>query len=121
MDETKVKGLKIYMDNRFIQIMDSYQIINKNKMEIIIDEIMNKGNCLFLNKRKKKSLINQWVTYDRLYKLHILRKKTGNCIFKNQVSPRLDIFYSIFGFCKGERIWKKKKKKLPLSLELYMI
>ena len=44
MDETKVKGLKIYMDNRFIQIMDSYQIINKNKMEIIIDEIMNKYN-----------------------------------------------------------------------------
>lgn len=59
MDETKVKGLKVYMDNRFIQIMNSYQIINKNKMEIIIDEIMNKGNCLFLNKRKKKSLINQ--------------------------------------------------------------
>ena len=35
MDETKVKGLKIYMDNHFIQIMDSYQIIIRIKWKLL--------------------------------------------------------------------------------------
>ena len=120
--ETKIKGLKIYMNENYVTIMDSYKILNKNKMSIILDKIKQKENYFFsIDKRTKKSLISEWSARNRLYKMHILRKYTKNCIFKNNINPILDILYQILGFSRGERIWKKKKKKLPLSLELYMM
>ena len=36
--ETKIKGLKIYMNENYVIIMDSYKILNKNKMNIILDK-----------------------------------------------------------------------------------
>ena len=58
--ETKIKGLKIYMNENYVTIMDSYKILNKNKMSIILDKIKQKENYFFsIDKRTKKSLINE--------------------------------------------------------------
>lgn len=58
--ETKIKGLKIYMNENYVIIMDSYKILNKNKMSIILDKIKQKENYFFsIDKRTKKSLINE--------------------------------------------------------------
>ena len=82
--ETKIKGLKIYINENYVTIMDSYKILNKNKMSIILDKIKQKENYFSsIDKRTKKSLINEWSARNRLYKMHILRKYTKNCIFKN--------------------------------------
>ena len=42
--ETKIKGLKIYMNANDVTIIDSYKILNKNKMSIILDKIKQKEN-----------------------------------------------------------------------------
>lgn len=58
--ETKIKGLKIYMNTNYVTIIDSYKILNKNKMSVILDEIKQKENYFFaIDKRTKKSLINE--------------------------------------------------------------
>ena len=58
--ETKIKGLKIYMSMNCIIITDSYKILNKNKMSIILDEIKQKENYFFtIDRRTKESLINE--------------------------------------------------------------
>lgn len=58
--ETKIKGLKIYINANYVTIMDSYKILNKNKMSIILDKIKQKENCFSsIDKRTKKSLINE--------------------------------------------------------------
>lgn len=58
--ETKIKGLKIYMNENYVTIMDSYKILNKNKMSVILDKIKQKENYFFsIDKRTKKSLINE--------------------------------------------------------------
>ena len=58
--ETKIKGLKIYMNVNDVTIIDSYKILNKNKMSIILDEIKQKENYFFtIDRRTKKSLINE--------------------------------------------------------------
>ena len=58
--ETKIKGLKIYINENYVTIMDSYKILNKNKMSIILDKIKQKENCFSsIDKRTKKSLINE--------------------------------------------------------------
>ena len=58
--ETKIKGLKIYMNANDVIIIDSYKILNKNKMSIILDKIKQKENYFSsIDKRTKKSLINE--------------------------------------------------------------
>ncbi|MDD7756956.1 MAG: hypothetical protein PUJ51_21110 [Clostridiales bacterium] len=58
--ETKIKGLKIYINENYVTIMDSYKILNKNKMSIILDKIKQKENYFSsIDKRTKKSLINE--------------------------------------------------------------
>ena len=58
--EIKIQGLKIYINANYVTIMDSYKILNKNKMSIILDKIKQKENCFSsIDKRIKKSLINE--------------------------------------------------------------
>lgn len=54
--ETKIKGLKIYMNENYVTIMDSYKILNKNKMSIILDKIKQKENYFFLLIKEQKNL-----------------------------------------------------------------
>ena len=42
MIETKIKGLKVILDDDYIEIIDAYQINNKQKMVEIIEESINK-------------------------------------------------------------------------------
>ena len=58
--ETKINCLKIYINENYVTIMDSYKILNKNKMSIILDKIKQKENYFSsIDKRTKKSLINE--------------------------------------------------------------
>lgn len=110
--ETKVRGLKIYISEKTLTIIDSYKITNVDKMNEILDEIQKKENYfLYENKRTRQSLIKEWVAHNRLYKWHLFRKHTCDCDFESELSLKMRFIYFIL----GGFIWKKKKKKQKLN------
>lgn len=58
MTETKIKGLKILLDDDYIEIIDAYQINNKQKMTEVIEEAINKME-FFSEKRDVPSMVKQ--------------------------------------------------------------
>ena len=79
--ETKIKGLKIYMSMNCIIITDSYKILNKNKMSIILDEIKQKENYFFtIDKRTKKHGITTSKTC-----LSFFNRAIGICFRNNNI------------------------------------
>lgn len=120
MIETKIKGLKILLDDDYIEIIDAYQINNKQKMEEIIEEAMNKMD--FCNmKRSMKSIIKQWALTNRLYRWHIFKKKNSKCIITNKVSLLTKILSFFLGFQQirfakfKKRLEKKKMSEFSLG------
>ena len=59
MKETKIKGLKILLNDDYIHIFDSFQINNKEKMEYIINEAKSKNEFCRIDKNIKS------VVFDR--------------------------------------------------------
>jgi hypothetical protein len=99
MAEFKVHSLKIETDKDNLKIENSYVIKSKEKMELILNDIFKKLDLWnFKTDRNIKSLIKQWRFYNRLYKLHLFRKKTGSCNFKAKKNSIMEIIYSILGF-----------------------
>lgn len=83
MQQTKIKGLNIFLDFDIIKIIDSYKIKNIEKIDYIINEALKKGadKNLYYN-IKVGPLIKQWQRQNLLYKLHIFRSKTKDCTIK---------------------------------------
>lgn len=120
MIETKIKGLKILLDDDYIEIIDAYQINNKQKMEEIIEEAMNKIE--FCNiKRSMKSMVRQWALVNRLYRWHIFKKKNSKCKIKNKISLLIKILSFFLGFQQirfakfKKRLEKKKMSEISLG------
>ncbi|MBQ9731283.1 MAG: hypothetical protein IJV94_04195 [Bacilli bacterium] len=108
MTETKIKGLKILLDNDYIEIIDAYQINNKQKMIEVIEETINKMK-FFSEERDIPSMVKQWAFTNRMYRWHIFRKKNSKCIITNKVSKIKKLLYTLLGF-QQIRIAKIKKR-----------
>lgn len=80
--ETKVRGLKVFIDEKNIKIMNSYQIKKRKKMKIIIETILEKRKEKYYKTNKTiHYYILKWKIMNILYSLHIFRKITSNCKF----------------------------------------
>lgn len=109
MIETKIKGLKILLDDDYIEIIDAYQINNKQKMVEIIEESINKME-FFSESRDIQSMVKQWAFTNRMYRWNIFKKKNSKCIITNKVSKIKRLLYALLGFQKIKI--KKTKKRL---------
>ena len=120
MIETKIKGLKIFLDDDYIEIIDAYQINNKQKMTEVIEEAINKME-FFSEKRNISSMIKQWAFTNRMYRWHIFRKKNSKCIITNKVSKIKKLLYTLLGFQQirtaktKKRLEKKKMSDISLG------
>ena len=77
MAEMKIKGLKMFYSTSELTIIDSYQIHNIKKMEIILTEALEKAENYITN-RNMNSLINEWIAHNVFYKLHWIINKIKN-------------------------------------------
>lgn len=81
MKETKVKGFKVIIEKNKIKIFDSYQVTNKDRMIDILSNILNKDDyTIKIDNQILKYYIKKWKIMNILYKLHIFRKYTKNCV-----------------------------------------
>lgn len=111
MSMTKIKGLRIYFSLFNMKIENSYQIKSKEKMIPILEAAIKK-NSEYYTDRSMTSLVREWRVHNRLYKMHIMRKKTKDCDFETSLGLIHYLFYYTFGFSFKEDIWKAHKKKI---------
>lgn len=119
MTETKIKGLKVLLDDDYIEIIDAYQINNKQKMTEVIEEAINKME-FFSEKRDVPSMVRQWAFTNRMYRWHIFRKKKSKCIITNKVSKIKKLLYTLLGFqqIRTAKIKKRLEKKKMSDISL---
>ena len=97
MTETKIKGLKVLLDDDYIEIVDAYQINNKEKMKDFITEACDKMDFCII-KRTMNSMVRQWAFTNRMYRWHILKKKHSKCIITNKINWFKTMIYFLLGF-----------------------
>lgn len=126
MEETKIKGFKITFDNLTLTIENSYQLSDLNKMKSILKEALPK-TIEYQTKRSISSFLNEWISKNILYKLHLFRKHTTNISFKNKIKKRYAIIYFLLSlFSKIKYGYKKiyyshKTKKKVKQYKKYLI
>lgn len=96
MKEIQIAGLTIKYTENCFTIYKSYQIKKKKDMIKILVAflIISQYN---LRKRDLTSLIQEWKSHNRLYRLGILRKHTGDCDFEENEKWYRLIGYKILG------------------------
>lgn len=97
MTETKIKGLKVLLDDDYIEIVDAHQINNKEKMKDFIAEACDKMDFCII-KRTMDSMVRQWAFTNRMYRWHILKKKHSKCIITNKINWFKTMIYFLLGF-----------------------
>ena len=97
MTETKIKGLKVLLDDDYIEIVDAYQINNKEKMKEFITDACDKMEFCDI-KRTMSSMVRQWAFTNRMYRWHILKKKHSKCIITNKINWFRTMIYFLLGF-----------------------
>lgn len=119
MIETKIKGLKVLLDDDYIEIIDAYQINNKQKMTEVIEEAINKME-FFSEKRDVPSMVRQWAFTNRMYRWYIFRKKNSKCIITNKISKIKKLLYTLLGFqqIRTAKIKKRLEKKKMSDISL---
>ena len=122
MAEMKVKGLKIFYSNKDLNIVDSYQICNIKKMENILTDALEKADE-YNTHRTMDSLINEWITHNLFYKLHLFRKSTKDCNFESEQKIIIKIICFIFSRISKIKYFIKKIKdniKIKKQTKLYI-
>lgn len=122
MAEMKVKGLKIFYSNKDLNIVDSYQICNIKKMENILTDALEKADE-YNTHRTMNSLINEWITHNLFYKLHLFRKHTKDCNFESEQKIIIKIICFIFSRISKIKYFIKKIKdniKIKKQTKLYI-
>ena len=116
MEERKIYGLKVIYTSKVMIIKDSYKIKNPDKMKDFLKIALNKTEEYYTD-RSYKSLINEWISHNHLYSLHLFRKHTKDCDFENKQNFLLTISYFILGlsFRKIKNKIKQKKKKKAIK------
>ena len=97
MTETKIKGLKVLLDDDYIEIVDANQINNKEKMKEFITEACDRMDFCDI-KRTMSSMVRQWAFTNRMYRWHILKKKHSKCIITNKINWFKTMIYFLLGF-----------------------
>lgn len=113
MERTKIKGLEILFTPKTMIILNSYKISDTQKMEEILQEALKKTDRYTTN-RKMKSLINEWISHNRLYKFHLFKTHTKNCDFESEQKFYLKIIYTILGLS-FKRKFKELNKKIKIK------
>lgn len=120
MTETKIKGLKVLLDDDYIEIVDAYQINNKEKMKDFITEACDKMDFCII-KRTMNSMVRQWAFTNRMYRWHILKKKHSKCIITNKINWFKTMIYFLLGFQQirfakiKKRLEKRKMNEVALG------
>lgn len=119
MEETKIKGFKIIFEDNLFTIYNSYQLSNIDKMKPILKEALSK-TVEFKTGRSINSFIEEWISKNILYKVHLFRKYTTNIQFKNKLKKRYSIIYFILSFfskiCYGyKKIYYSQKTKRKIK------
>lgn len=98
MEVKKIKGLTIKFTNDCMTIEDSYKIRDIDKIEAILNEALEKTDE-FISLRHMKTFINQWVTYNNLYSLHLFRGISAQARFSASEQTKGQLFlYSLLSF-----------------------
>ena len=118
MKETKIKGLKILLDDDYIHIFDSFQINKKEKMECIIEEAKSKMEFCGIT-RDIKSIIREWAGRNRLYRLNIFKNKMKDFKITNQDNLFKKILFYLIGFQQTKFVEKMKNifKKIATHIQ----
>lgn len=118
MKETKIKGLKILLDDDYIHIFDSFQINNKEKMECIIEEAKSKMDFCILN-RDIKSITREWAGRNRLYRLKICKNKMKDFKITNKETIFKKILFYLIGFQQTKFVENMKNifKKIAIRIQ----
>ena len=96
-EQMKIRGIEITCYSDKIKIEKTYIINDKEKMEMILSEVLHRTES-FLLRRNMKSLIKEWKYHNRLYKMHIFRNYNKNIIFKSTQSKWCKFMCAILGF-----------------------
>ena len=107
--EMKIRGIKMLYSTSDLVIIDSYQIHNIKKMREILIEALDKAED-YMTDRNINSLINEWITHNIFYKLHLFRGKTKDCNLESKQKTILKIFYFIFSIVTRIKYGIKKFK-----------
>lgn len=97
MEQMKIRGIEVTCDSDTIKIEKSYIINNEEKMELILNSIFERTEEFFVL-RKMKTFIKEWKYHNRLYKMHIFRKKNKNLTLKKEQSKWSKFMCAILGF-----------------------
>ena len=95
-EEMKIRGLKIICNEDNIKIKQSYIITNIKRMEEILTTILER-TTIYKTKRTLKSLLKEWKSHNRLYKIHLFRKHTSDCDLESNQKLFYKIAYFILG------------------------
>ena len=96
-EQMKIRGIEITCYPDKIKKEKTYIINDKEKMEMILSEVLHRTES-FLLRRNMKSLIKEWKYHNRLYKMHIFRNYNKNIIFKSTQSKWCKFMCAILGF-----------------------
>ena len=97
MEQMKIRGIEVTCDSDKIKIEKSYIITNKEKMELILESIFERTEEFLVN-REMKTFIKEWKYHNRLYKMHIFRKRNKNLTLKKEQSNWSKFMCVILGF-----------------------
>lgn len=118
MKETKIKGLKILFSDDIINIYDSYQINNKEKMESIINDVEDKMDYCLIT-RDIKSITREWAGRNRLYRLRFCKNKMKDFKITNEENVFKRILFYLIGFQQTKFVEKMKNiiKKIATHIQ----
>ena len=118
MKETKIKGLKILFSDDIINIYDSYQINNKEKMESIIKDVEDKMDYCLIT-RDIKSITREWAGRNRLYRLRFCKNKMKDFKITNEENVFKRILFYLIGFQQTKFVEKMKNiiKKIATHIQ----
>lgn len=78
-------------------IRDAYTITDKKEMEKILVEALLEAK-IYKTKRSLKNLKREWISHNRMYKLHLFRSHTKDCDFESKQKLWVKIVYFIWGW-----------------------
>lgn len=95
MKSVTIKKINIKYDENNVCILNSYQVKNKEYMELILNKFVEKTG--YKSKRSIKSWLKEWKAHNRLYRLGLFRTHTRDCdLEENEKLHRLFI-YQVLG------------------------
>jgi len=84
------------LSNR-VKIIDSYKVVDRSKMKDVLYAIQHNHPECNSFKRSYKSIIAEWRTHNRLYRLGYKKKRTGSVDINYPLKWYIELVYKILG------------------------